>query len=90
MEIRHLIVSGRVQGVGYRYGMAREARQLGVSGWVRNRLDGTVEATIAGDAEAVATIISWARCGPSGAVVTHVATEIGEGSFSGFEALPTV
>lgn len=90
METRHLIVSGSVQGIGYRWNMVEKARRLGVSGWVRNRSDGTVEAVAAGDAEAVAAIIAWARCGPPGAQVTHLAVEIGEGSFAGFEARPTV
>jgi len=90
VEIRHLIVSGDVQGVGYRYGMMHEAQRLGVSGWVRNRSDATVEAMVSGEAAAVAALIAWSRRGPPGARVTHVATEIGEGLFFGFEALSTV
>lgn len=86
MEIRHLIVSGLVQGIGYRYGMTREALRLGISGWVRNRFDGTVEAVVSGEAAAVAAIIAWARQGPPGAQVAHVAVEIGEGVFSSFAA----
>ena len=92
MENRHLSVSGRVQGVGYRYAMTAAATRLGVSGWVRNRLDGTVEAMVSGEAAAVAAIIVWARQGPPGAQVTHVAIEIAEGAIlcsSGFEARPT-
>ncbi len=89
MEIRHLVVSGNVQGVGYRYAMMAAAMRLGISGWLRNRLDGTVEAVVAGEAEAVAAIIAWARQGPPGAQVTHVAVEIGEGEFSGFAARTT-
>ena len=88
MEIRRLVISGTVQGVGYRYSMTRDAQRLGVSGWVRNRRDGTVEAVVAGDAEVVAAIIVWARRGPRAAEVSHVATELGEGSFTGFAALP--
>lgn len=89
MEVRHLIVTGYVQGVGYRYSMVMAAQRLGITGWVRNRRDGSVEATIAGDAEAVAAMIDWARHGPSGAEVEHVATELGSGSFDGFEQRPT-
>jgi acylphosphatase len=86
---KHLIVHGRVQGVGYRASMIDEARRLGVSGWVRNRRDGTVEAVVDGDAQAVAAIIAWARRGPPGAHVTGVAVEESDGSFSGFDWLPT-
>jgi acylphosphatase len=69
--------------------MAWQARSLGVTGWVRNRRDGSVEAMVAGDAEAVAAIIGWARQGPAGAAVDHVAVELGQGSFGSFDLLPT-
>lgn len=85
MEIRRLVVTGRVQGVCYRASMAREAQRLGVTGWVRNRSDGSVEAMVAGTPEQVAAITNWARCGPPAAVVEHVAVELGEGEFGGFE-----
>ena len=89
MEIRRLVVTGIVQGVAYRYGMTREAQRLGITGWVRNRLDGSVEALVSGSPEAIAAIILWARRGPPGARVTHVAVELGEGSYAGFEARPS-
>ncbi|MHB1360646.1 MAG: acylphosphatase [Rhodocyclaceae bacterium] len=88
-EVRHLIITGRVQGVWYRASMAREAERLGVTGWVRNRNDGSVEAMVAGSAEQVAAIMNWARRGPPAAQVEHVAVEIGSArvatEFSGFE-----
>lgn len=75
-EARHLVIRGRVQGVGFRYSMAREAARLALTGWVRNRLDGTVEVVIAGPAEAIATMLAWARQGPPTAHVEHVAVEL--------------
>ncbi len=84
MEVRHLIITGYVQGIGYRYSMVMAARRFGVTGWVRNRRNGSVEAMVAGDAEAVASMIDWARHGPSGAEVQHVEVELGSGEFSDF------
>ena len=86
---KHLTISGRVQGVGYRASMIDEARRLGVSGWVRNRRDGTVEAVVDGNAAAVEALIAWARRGPPGARVADVAVEAADGTFSGFDWLPT-
>jgi acylphosphatase len=85
MEVRHLIITGRVQGVWFRGSMAQEAQQLGVTGWVRNRADGSVEAMVAGTAGQVAAIMNWARRGPPNATVEHVAVELGSGTFSSFE-----
>jgi len=86
---KHLTISGRVQGVGYRASMIDEARRLGISGWVRNRRDGTVEAVVDGNADAVAAIVAWAREGPPGARVAHVSSEETTGIFTGFDWLPT-
>jgi acylphosphatase len=86
---KHLIISGRVQGVGFRYSMHAEATRLGVTGWVRNRRDGTVEAVVDGAPAAVAAIVAWARTGPPGARVTDVAVSDTDGSFTRFESRPT-
>src|SRR3977135_519165 len=64
---KHLVISGGVGGVGFRYSMRDEAEGLGVTGWVRNRRDGTVEAVIDGAPDAVEGILAWARRGPRGA-----------------------
>ena len=86
---KHLTISGRVQGVGYRMSMVDEARRLGVTGWVRNRRDGTVEAVVDGELAAVEAIIVWARRGPPGSQVTDVAVAEADGTFDGFGWLPT-
>ena len=87
--VRHLRISGRVQGVGFRYHFTRAARERGIAGWVRNRRDGSVEAMIAGSADAVEKMTDWARHGPSQAAVTNVEIAAGSGTFSTFETLPT-
>ena len=74
MIARRLVIRGRVQGVGYRYAMVVAATTLRVSGWVRNRRDGTVEALVQGDADAVEQLMAWCRVGPPSARVTAVAT----------------
>ena len=89
MEKRRLVITGLVQGVGYRQALIGVARRLTLTGWVRNRRDGSVEAMIAGSAEAVAALIDWARRGPAGAEVEHVAVELGTGDHQVFEQLPT-
>jgi acylphosphatase len=60
----HVRISGRVQGVGYRDWTARKASVLGLSGWVRNRADGDVEAMFSGRAEAVEAMLAACRDGP--------------------------
>jgi acylphosphatase len=69
-----LIVRGYVQGVGYRHAMVMAARTLRLVGWVRNRRDGTVEAYVQGDPEAVEQLRAWCHSGPPAAHVTAVAT----------------
>ena len=71
----HLVVSGLVQGVGFRLAAQREARRLGLSGWVRNRADGRVEAVAEGPEPAIEQMVAWCRRGPPGARVRDVAVE---------------
>ena len=66
---RLVIVQGFVQGVGYRAFALREARRLGIAGWVRNRADGTVEAVVSGSPDAVEAMLAALRRGPPGARV---------------------
>ena len=74
---RQLRVYGRVQGVFFRQWTLNQARRLGVSGWVRNRPDGTVEAHLTGEEDAVAKLVAAMHQGPSQAVVEHiVASEV--------------
>jgi acylphosphatase len=70
--IRHAIIRGRVQGVGYRDFTEREARARGLAGWVRNRRDGTVEAVLAGPPAVVADMIAACRRGPFNARVDAI------------------
>ena len=88
---KQLRITGRVQGVGFRYSMAEEARRLGVTGWVRNRPDGTVEAVVDGAPDAVSAMLVWAHRGPPGARVSEVETAEVEasGGFERFEMRPT-
>jgi len=90
---RHLRIAGRVQGVGYRDALRREALSNGVSGWVRNRRDGTVEAVLQGRLEAVDTVLSWARRGPPAARVSGIDAQAAPGEYNrpydGFDFLPT-
>jgi acylphosphatase len=86
---KHLAITGRVQGVGFRFYMQRKARELGLTGWVRNCRDGSVEAVIQGTSEAVETMIAWARRGPPSAVVADVRVADASGDFTTFEARPT-
>jgi acylphosphatase len=90
MIARHLSIHGRVQGVFYRSWAVRTARELGLTGWVRNRHDGTVEAVVQGAREEVEHFIEQARDGPPSAKVTSV--EVGEcdvTDFADFRQRPT-
>ncbi|MDY6900167.1 MAG: acylphosphatase [Cyanobacteriota bacterium] len=74
----HAFVSGKVQGVGYRYSTMNEAKKLGLNGWVRNLPDSRVEAVFEGESEVVEAMIRWCRQGPSAAVVNDVQVEYSE------------
>jgi acylphosphatase len=69
-------ISGRVQGVGFRYSTRQRARSLDVAGWVRNNADGTVEAVFEGEPERVDALVAWCRRGPGGAWVDDVSVEV--------------
>lgn len=90
MPARHLHISGLVQGVAYRESMRHEAERLGITGWVRNRLDGSVEAVIEGDETALAAMLEWVRRGPPAARVSNVKTHECDGGYARFERRPTV
>lgn len=89
MVTKHLRITGRVQGVGYRNYMEYKARQFNIKGWVRNRGDGSVEAVIQGRAEDVEALIERARRGPPKAAVSGVAVSDATGSFDEFVTRPT-
>ncbi len=87
MKVRaHVFVSGRVQGVFFRFETRRLARRLNVAGWVRNRRDGRVEAVFEGERENVERMIEFCRRGPSAARVTDIEVnwEESNGEFEGF------
>lgn len=86
---RHLQITGRVQGVGFRYALCAEAQRLALTGWVRNRRDGSVEAIVSGGDTALAQLLEWARRGPPGARVDHLHVELASGEFAGFILRPT-
>ena len=71
----HVLISGKVQGVGYRFSTLDRANELGISGWVRNLLDRRVEAVFEGSRTAVEQMIQWCDRGSRGAVVNDVAVE---------------
>jgi acylphosphatase len=88
---RHLTIRGRVQGVGFRKYVAYKAGELGVRGWVRNRIDGSVEAMVQGAPAAVTAIIECAHRGPRAAEVSSVVVVCEESSvdYATFETRPT-
>ncbi|HOQ31574.1 MAG TPA: acylphosphatase [Candidatus Hydrogenedens sp.] len=83
----HIVIYGIVQGVGYRYSTYRKALQLGITGWVRNKSDGSVEAVFEGAREKLEEMLSWCREGPSGAYVSEIKVQWEEGDerYNNFE-----
>ena len=88
-----LRITGRVQGVGYREALCDEALRLAVSGWVRNRYDGSVEALLQGPRAAVDEVVAWARRGPPAARVAQLDARAAPAEFDrpyvGFDCLPS-
>jgi acylphosphatase len=90
MAAKRLFIVGRVHGVGYRGWMVQQAERLGVSGWVRNRRDGSIEALVDGDTAAVEELLRLCRRGPPLAGVTQITEELAEPCIEpGFGRLPT-
>lgn len=88
MPTRHVIIKGKVQGVFYRVSAKDAADKIGVTGWVKNMADGSVEAMVSGNASELDAFISWCARGPANAVVVSVtAEEKEETTFNGFQIL---
>lgn len=96
LRVIHVMLRGRVQGVGYRAWCAHEARARGLSGWVRNRASGAVEAVFSGPPDVVAAMAEACRAGPAGArvddLLLHEASESALAASGGaaFAVLPTL
>ncbi|MFS8038414.1 acylphosphatase [Xanthobacter sp. AM11] len=96
MRVVHVMLRGRVQGVGYRAWCAREAQARGLLGWVRNRQSGAVEAVFAGAAPVVDAMLAACRAGPAGArvddMLVHEAAEtaLAAGGREAFAVLATL
>jgi acylphosphatase len=93
LETRLVRVHGRVQGIGYRYACVQHARALGITGWVRNRMDDSVEAMLQGTERQVAQMCAWMRDDMPAALVEKM--DVSEVAppfprFDRFEQLPTV
>jgi acylphosphatase len=85
----HVIISGRVQGVWYRASTKKKAEELELTGWVKNTVDGNVEAVFEGDESIIHEMIAWCRLGPPLAQVVDVkiTRKCGGGEFTGFAVL---
>ncbi len=82
-------IYGRVQGVGYRAWTEQRARQLGIDGWVRNRLDGSVEAVFSADDSLLDRMLTDCQAGPSVAKVDRMVEQSCDAPETGFRILPT-
>ena len=89
MPAKYLQIKGKVQGVFYRASAREMAAKLGITGWIKNVSDGSVEACIAGTEKSVADFVAWCKAGPQGAVVSSVdVRDAGrEESFDGFHII---
>ena len=88
MATVHLLIKGKVQGVFYRAAAKEKADQLGLNGWVKNTLEGEVEATVSGNETAVQQFVAWCRQGPPKAQVADIIiTPKPDDGFSGFHIL---
>jgi len=87
---RQVRVYGRVQGVGFRYATVQQARRLALHGWVRNRLDGSVEVTLQGSAQQVDLMQAWLQQGPPSARVERIVAAVLDHApvFPNFEQYP--
>lgn len=90
MGSAHVVITGRVQGVGFRLWVQGEAVSRGLGGWVRNRRDGAVEAVFSGEDDAVGAMLEACREGPDMALVSNVAVSDTDERPSGFEIRATV
>ena len=86
MARAHVFVSGRVQGVSFRWYTQRKAQELGLTGWVRNLWDGRVEVIFEGEEKAVRDAVAWCHSGPPSASVDdlEIKYETPSGEFNGF------
>lgn len=88
---KHIVLSGRVQGVSFRESTLAQATRLGLAGWVRNRLNGSVEVMIEGNLSSLQDFLRWAEAGPALAKVEQMEVRDCEQQyFSGFEIKPTL
>jgi acylphosphatase len=87
----HVLIEGRVQGVGFRYFVIEVAQRLGVTGWVRNTYDERVEVVAEGDRSALDQLLAALHRGPRSAVVTHLDVHWGQptGKYNHFALLPS-
>ena len=91
MSAKRVVITGRVQGVGFRHWMTRAAGRMGVAGWVRNRADGTVEALLDGPSDAVEELLRACRRGPEQAEVRAIEESLAEPADGpGFVMRPSV
>lgn len=87
-QVRHLLIEGRVQGVGFRWFTRERARRRGLKGWVQNRPDGTVELKVAGSAQVLADFLRDIKRGPEGADVQQVQDLSAVRNFESDDVLP--